>query len=99
DQSPGDNAGVPHQFVDSFEIITRMHGSRIIGRKLVQQLRCDLTPHHATSSSAPWQLNPAPKLDMYHNPPAASSLSARSRMKYTHALLTLPYSRRMAALR
>ena len=53
---------------------------------------------YSTSSSAPWQLKPAPKEDIHQRPPGALPPRAACRTKRTKGLLRFPQSRSTAAL-
>src|SRR5512139_3221116 len=104
------HAGVTHDSVHDAQVAPRAQRAGVVRRKLVEQLRDDAARPargpfrtlrqcaHATSSSAPWQLKPAPNDDIHHQPPCARSARAASSTKYTNALLKLPYSRRTPAL-
>jgi len=53
---------------------------------------------YSTLSRAPWQLKPAPKEDINHQPPGAFSFRAECNVCRTNGLLMFPRSRRMRAL-
>src|SRR5690348_4575062 len=99
---------VAHPGVDAPQIAARPPGPGIVRRQLIEQLGLDVAIHfkdepededdYPTSSSAPWQLKPAPNDDIHHNPSGTASCKARWSTKKTVGLLILPYSRSTAAL-
>ena len=80
-QGTGKHSRNPHQAVDHLQIAAGLNGPGIGCIELIQNLGYNPSLHYSTCSSAPWQLNPAPKLDIHQSPPAASSASAASSTK------------------
>src|SRR5262249_49405901 len=97
-----DDRAVAHERVHAHEVPPAALRARILRVELVEPLGLDAARFghraHATSSSAPWQLNPAPNEVIHHAPPRAFARNARSRTKSTNGLLRLPYWRSTAAL-
>ena len=98
-QRSGHDSNVAHPGIDPAQIAPGTQRARVIGRQRVENFGLDETFHAPlTSKIAPWQLKPAPKADIHHQPSGTVSFKARSRTKKTVGLLTLPNSRRTAEL-
>ena len=95
-------AALRHERVDAHQVAARALRARIVRRQLVQPLglHAALAPSaHATRSSAPWQLKPAPKDDIHHQPPGARAAQRAPRARRTRTGCDrLPNSRSTPAL-
>ena len=90
---------IAHHGVDTTQIAAGPDCARIVRRKPVEKLGLNIAVHlEVTSSSAPWQLNPAPNDDIHQRPSGVLPERARSRTNKTVGLLMFPKSRSTAAL-
>ena len=93
-QRAREDSGIAHQSVHAAEIAARALRARVVGRQQVEQLGLD-DPFHgpATSSNAPWQLNPAPKDDIHHKPSGTLPWSAACKTNKTKSNASKPGAR------